>query len=102
MTDTPYKHFVAASKKVLEHKEQSCNHANFDPFLYNAILNEVTGHDRTSHTDMKRIEMFHANLVAAADTLAVMMGLDVTCLADLSDKLDEMTVEKLNSLVERS
>ena len=74
MADTPYKHFVAASKKILEQKEQSCTHANFDPYLYNAILNEVTGNDRTSHTDMKRIEMFHANLTAAADTLAVTRG----------------------------
>ena len=104
MTDQPQGHFVPASKKALEHKELLCNHPDFDNVLHNIILETVWKNyediDQTEYMDC--IECFHLHLITAASTLGGMMSLNVTSLADLEKKLDGMTVENLNSLLDRS
>jgi hypothetical protein len=97
-------HFVPASKKAMEHEEQLCNHPDFDPVSHVAILESVWANyediDRTKQIDC--IEFFHLHFLTAVNTLGAMMSLNVTSLADLEKKLDGMTVENLNSLLDRS
>ena len=88
----------------MANEEQLCNHPDFDPVSHVAILKSVwanyEGIDRTKQMDY--IEFFHLLFLTAVNTLGVMMSLNVTSLADLEKKLDGMTVENLNSLLDRS
>ena len=87
----PQGHFVAASKKALEHEELQCKHPDFDQDLHNAILQSVWKNfeeiDQTEFMDC--IECFHLHLLTAASTLGTMMSLNVTTLEELTEKLDQ-------------
>lgn len=95
-----YEHLdIAAVKKIQEHNEELFNHPDFKQEFLTSLLDQLLG---DGHTDMQRIEEFHLNLLAAVNVLSLMMGLNVTSLAELTQKQKEMATELLDALYEAS
>ena len=95
-----YEHIdIAAVKKIQEHKEELFNHPDFKPEFLTSLLDQLIGDGRL---DMQRIEEFHLHLLAAVNVFSLMMGLNVTSLAEFTEKQKMITTELLDALYEAS